>query len=182
MLKPLEKTFVGGCRDILKATGQPREELMSMCKRIQSVIGRERAEALKGVALIPDEIKRDAGHALFALAVCDEAREMGREDEFEWSGADIYQTVPRAMETEIVEIVDAIVADIGMNWGRNVDYVLRKAGDLRHALTDLLLGYVGHGVSIRDDYAELVEDLPDHGYGDDSPFMELAWKWLASGA
>lgn len=119
-----------------------------------------------------------AGHVLFAIAVCDEAREIGREDEFEWPQANICETVPMVKEEEICLIVRRMLDSIGENWGKPVDVVFADLENPVHALQDLLLGYVGHGVSIQDDYAELVEDLPDEGFGDSSEFLNLAYDFF----
>jgi hypothetical protein len=134
----------------------------------------------------------EAAHTLYACAYADYLENEGY-DQLAWSGKNLLTVVPR--NPKAVDLVRPILAKIDAAWPKPVAEVFEAGGitkpeDVEHALSDLLLGCAGHGVSIFDDFTDALsraEDALDVVFGHSSPiyhedyeFQELAADEIAS--
>ncbi len=97
----------------------------------------------------------EAGHTLFSLAYADEWEEAG----YKPCRGELCAWAPRQPEEAILPIMWYLIGRVEQVWCQSVGLVFHHAGILtaeqqERALSDLLLGCHGHGVSLSDDFEE----------------------------
>lgn len=76
-----------------------------------------------------------------------------------FSGCHIEECVERLPDDVQLPIIMRYIGRIEQAWGHSIGLVFHHMGldhpdDIEHALCDLMLGCMGHGVAITDDFAE----------------------------
>ena len=103
--------------------------------------------------MLPNAVVLDAIHSCYALECISVEEEYGSAP----SGVDISSHYPMQPAEVMLPIAWRYLGRIEQAWGYSIGLVFHHMGleteeDQAHALTDLLLGCMGHGVSLSDDY------------------------------
>lgn len=103
----------------------------------------------------------DKTHLLEAAHVCyaDHYARLAEERGESFSGCRIEECVERLPDDVQLPIIMRYIGRIEQAWGHSIGLVFHHMGlehpdDIEHALCDLMLGCMGHGVAITDDFAE----------------------------
>lgn len=112
----------------------------------------------------------EAAHTVFSMAYASEVEEY-ETDTGDMSfgptpGGNLCDWAPRQQPADILPIVWYLIGRIEQAWGAPVGLVFHHGGitslaDQEHALSDLLLGCLGHGVCLADDYSEHLAKAED---------------------
>lgn len=109
--------------------------------------------------MFPNDVMAEAGHVLFADAYARHAEEDGHS----YSQCDICEVIKPESQSQIVPVVANYIGHIEEAWGFSVPLVFYHMGivdsdDETRALADLLLGCLGHGVSLNDRFADALDE------------------------
>lgn len=142
-------------------------------------------------ALLEPSAVYEAAHTLFSLAYADEWEERG--------GVISRRTVltswvPKQSAEVYLPIMWYLIGRVEQAWGMPIGLVFYHAGihstkDQEHALSDLMLGCHGHGVSLGDDFSEAIGQAESilrrtfaiSPFSDEGNYWrELAWSLIES--
>lgn len=148
--------------------------------------------------MLPIKVILEAAHYPFTAHYADEYEErMGKT--YGGPGSELCGLTGKCQGEHrdvLLAITCRAIGQIEAAWGQSMGLVFHHMGledekDQVHALHDLLMGCLGHGVSLDDDYSEAMEkaekiltfrcERPAHPCNlDDSPWHELAYEVLSS--
>lgn len=106
-------------------------------------------------SMLPNSVVLDAIHSCYALECSSVEEEYG----YAPSGVELTSHYDRQPAEVMLPIAWRYLGRIEQVWGYSIGLVFHHMGltseeDMRHALTDLLLGCMGHGVNLDDDFEQ----------------------------
>lgn len=138
------------------------EYRVRLCRTVDRATVAEWRQTQPDILLEPLAVM-EAAHTVFSLEYAN-AVEDCEEEPIDRSllpppGACLSDWAPRQLPAAIMPIVWYLIGRIEQAWGVPVGLVFHHGGitslaDQEHALSDLLLGCLGHGVTLADDYSE----------------------------